>query len=69
MIFSLNGFGDNVIPSNPSMLGKLSFAGTIKSNECMNVAKNRNNVDLAKFSPIQRRFPLNEKLNSIHNFI
>lgn len=57
VITNLNGFGDNVMPSYPSVLGILCPCDTRNSKECKNVAKNRNNVDLAKFSPMQRRFP------------
>lgn len=58
---TLNGFGDSVIPSNPTKSGSSSPSGTRISNECINDARNRNMLDFAKCSPIQRLFPIKKK--------
>lgn len=59
---TLYGLGDKVIPSIGSGLGKSRFDGGRISKEWMNDAKNRNTLDLAKFSPMHRRFPVKVNL-------
>lgn len=55
--FNVNGLGCNVMPSLGTIFGRLHPEGTIISNACINEAKYRNKLDLAKFSPMHRLLP------------